>query len=198
MFTGTSKGTANLSLAQYLKTALGWRCIPPERPLDVRACSSSCGSLSEERRGAWSTVILGTSITCSRTGNVALKNTRTSTSCPHHLRHRSIEHRQGHNVDGLLHDAPLNPLLRTRHVEQTVWPGATDGWHLVKVLGCLPSGEWGSSGSSPCSSTRSPTPRPWLSSGPVGRYGATLQPGPLRRSSAHVATMSGAVALYAA
>ena len=53
----------------------------------------------------------------------------------HHLRHRSIEHRQGHNVDGLLHDAPLNPLLRTRHVGHTVWSGATDGRHLVNVHG---------------------------------------------------------------
>ena len=44
----------------------------------------------------------------------------------------------------------------------------------------------------------SPLPWPWLSSGPLGRYGASLQPGPWRRSSAHVATMTGAVALYAA
>ena len=42
------------------------------------------------------------------------------------------------------------------------------------------------------------SPWPWLSSGPVERYSASLQPGPWRRSSAHVAAMSGAVALFAA
>ena len=39
-----------------------------------------------------------------------------------------------------------------------------------------------------------PTPWPWLSPVPVGRCGATLQPGPSRRSSAHASAMSGAVA----
>ena len=38
-----------------------------------------------------------------------------------------------------------------------------------------------------------PTPWPWNSSVLV-RYGAISLPGPLRRSSAHVAAMSGAVA----
>ena len=32
-------------------------------------------------------------------------------------------------------------------------------------------------------------PWPWLSSGPLGRYGASLQPGPWRRSSVHTASM---------
>ena len=42
-----------------------------------------------------------------------------------------------------------------------------------------------------------PTPCPWLSSVPV-RNGAYSLPGPLRRSSAHAATWSGAVALFVA
>ena len=40
----------------------------------------------------------------------------------------------------------------------------------------------------------SPPPWPWLSSGSLGRYGASLQPGPWRRSSVHTASMHGGVA----
>ena len=42
-----------------------------------------------------------------------------------------------------------------------------------------------------------PPPRPWPSSVPLGQYGASSRPGSLRRSSAHVAAMSGAVAVAA-
>ena len=52
----------------------------------------------------------------------------------HRLRHGSIEQRDlRHAVDNLLHGAPLHPLLRPRHVKQTVWPGATGGRHLIHV-----------------------------------------------------------------
>ena len=46
-------------------------------------------------------------------------------------------------------------------------------------------------------STRAPTPRPWQSSVPV-RSGTFSLPGPLRRSSAHVSAVSGAVAAVVA
>ena len=87
----------------------------------------------------------------------------------HHLRYRSIEHRQGHNVDGLLHDAPLNPLLRTRHVGHTVWSGATDGKHLAKnvhgkVLGACRLGSGGPPDRRRVVQLASPTPWPWPSS----------------------------------
>ena len=58
-------------------------------------------------------------------------------------------------------------------------------------LGC--GGRGGGSGPSPCSSTRAPTPPHWQSSVLV-RSGAYSLPGPLRRSSAYVSAVSGAVA----
>ena len=52
----------------------------------------------------------------------------------HRLRHRRIKQRDHrHVVDNLLHGAPLHPLLRSRHVKQTVWPGATGGRHVIHV-----------------------------------------------------------------
>ena len=87
------------------------------------------------------------------------------------------------------------PADQTRRTHGLVWSHRRQAprprpWQST---GCLPSGEWGSSGSSPCSSTRSSTPRPWPSS-VLLRSGAYSLPGPLRRSSAHVLGMSGAVA----
>ena len=60
-----------------------------------------------------------------------------------HLRHGSIEQRDHrHAVDNLLHGVSLDPLLRSRHVEQTVWSGATGGRHIIHVhrisTRCLP------------------------------------------------------------
>ena len=60
-----------------------------------------------------------------------------------------------------------------------------------------PAGVWGDPGSWPWSSTRAPTPRPWQSS-VLLRSGVYSLPGPLRRSSAHVSAMSGAVAAVVA
>ena len=57
--------------------------------------------------------------------------------------------------------------------------------------------EGGGPGSWPCSSSRAPTPRPWRSSVLV-RSGAFSLPGPMRRSSAHVSAVSGAVAAVVA
>ena len=61
---------------------------------------------------------------------------------------------------------------------------------------CLPPGEGDASGTWPCSASRDLPPWPWPSS--VLLSGATSRPGPQRRTSAHTATWSGAVALCVA
>ena len=85
------------------------------------------------------------------------------------------------------------PAPRSRHGRQPVWPRSAGLFFKAEELrlGC------GGPGSSPCSSTRAPTPRPWQSSVLV-RSGAFFLPWPLRRSSAHVSAMSGAVAAVVA
>ena len=100
----------------------------------------------------------------------------------HSLRHRSVEHRQGHNDvrwSAARCAAGPAPVDQTRRADGLVWSHRRQAprqrpWQST---GCLPPGEWGSSGSSPCSSIRSPTPRSWPSSVPVGRHGAGTWPG---------------------
>ena len=58
-----------------------------------------------------------------------------------------------------------------------------------------PAREELSSGTRPCSAPHVPAPWPWLFSGPVGRYGASLLPGPSRRSSVHTSSKHGGVVL---
>ena len=62
---------------------------------------------------------------------------------------------------------------------------------------CLPPVEEDASRTSPCSASQDPPPRPWPFS-VLLRCGATSWPGPERRTSAHAATWSGAVALCVA
>ena len=78
---------------------------------------------------------------------------------------------------------------------------------------CVPCGSNNKSGRSPPGSSRrskssgwgggtvvgnAAAPWPWLSSGPMGRYGLSLLPGPWRRSSVHTSSKHGGVGLFAA
>ena len=151
------------------------------------SCSTSCGSRTEVRRGTSTGKILGTSIACSGSGEKARKKWRVSGNCSTHLRRRIIESRkQRDRIDDLLHGAPLCPLLRSRHGRQPVWPRSAGLFFKAEKL------RLGSVGGGPARrrvvQLAPPTPQPWLSSVPVGRYGASLQPGPSRRSAAHVGT----------
>ena len=110
----------------------------------------------------------------------------------HHLRHRSIEDlHQGGKLDQILHDVPLHLALPASDLRQRCWQAPARLFFEAEEL------RLGASGSSPCSSARAPTPRPWPSSVSL-RNGAKTRPKPWRRSSAHAATWSGAVALYVA
>ena len=116
----------------------------------------------------------------------------------HHLRHRIVEKRHQRDcVDNLLNGAPQIQLLHPGQGGDPVRPRPA-GLFIKETeelrLVCVWEGGRRGPGTWPCSASRAPTPRPWLSSGPVGRSGATLQPGPWRRTSAHAATWSGAVA----
>ena len=63
----------------------------------------------------------------------------------------------------------------------------------------LKSSGWGggSPGTRPCSASRSPPPRSWPSSVPVGRRGGSYRPGASRRSAVHAARTGVTVALAA-
>ena len=109
----------------------------------------------------------------------------------HHLRRRIVKSRHDERVvEDLFHCACLVPLLRP-DFEEPLRPRPA-GLFFAEAeelrLGC-----GGGPGSWPCSSSRAPTPRPWHSSVLV-RSGPYSLPGSLRRSSAHAATRSGAVA----
>ena len=111
----------------------------------------------------------------------------------YHQRHRRHDRR---TVDKLLHGTPLDPLLRSRHVKQTVWPGAPGGRHIIHVHRIVHSacrlGRGDASGSSPQSSTRNPPPRPWPSSVPIGLSGVVTWPGPQRSTTSAVVAASDA------
>ena len=82
-----------------------------------------------------------------------------------HLRHRSIENPYPtHRFDKLLHEVPLDPLLWTTGASRSgLEPAAgTSSTSMAKYCG-----EWGSSGSSPCSSTP-PLPGPGCPLAPWG------------------------------
>ena len=140
-------------------------------------------------------LILGTSITCSATtGKSASKKCMTSGSCSTICGAGSSRIGNEGNASTIC----CTVRRRTRScgpdrvaiLSSRFPPGSSSR---------LKSSGWGvgeDPGSSPCSSTRAPTPRPWHSSVLV-RNGAFSLPGPLRRSSAHVSAMSGAVAVAA-
>ena len=109
-----------------------------------------------------------------------------------HQRLRNIEHRC---EDDLLHGVPLVPLLRP-HLREPVMSGAPGGRCFIEVekrsaVNLPPGGELLRIVAVKFNSYSSPRPLP--SSGAV-RYGAWTRQGPWRRSSAHVARMSGGVA----
>ena len=137
-------------------------------------------------------------MTCSTSGNKLSRIFRTatieSTSCGSGSWRRG---RDGCRVNDLLHDSPRDSLLRP-DTREAVRPRAPELRHAVIVVEAeVPRAGLRGGG---CFRNVGrelhlvPTPWPWLSSVPVGRYGATLQPRPSRRSSAHASAMSGAVA----
>ena len=77
-----------------------------------------------------------------------------------HQRHRSIEHRHGHEgVDVLLHGVSLHPLRSGREPPSSGTLSSSSS-PKYRVPG---SWEVGSCGTSPCSASRTHPPRPWPS-----------------------------------
>ena len=126
----------------------------------------------------------------------------------HHLRHRCIENlhhgSKAHEVDNVLHGVPLDSLLRPRVRDR---PQAAPLRCLRQTTRRTPHPWllWTSVSVELCSQP----PRPCPSSVPVGRRtfhqpphcrsgGGRLRTGPLRRSAAHVSTMSADVAVFSA
>ena len=136
--------------------------------------------------------ILGTSITCFDVRQRDVEELQHLHRLFHHQRHRSIKHRQDRRaVSHLLHGVPLNPLQRTRHSKEPVWPGATELQHADVVEVVVPRAGLlgvGVSGTRPCSASRTPA------QAIVCPRGACVvrktRPGPSRRSDARaVATV---------
>ena len=90
---------------------------------------------------------------------------------------------EGADIGKMLHTVPLNTVLPANNLRHRCWPAPVGLFFEAEELR-LRCG--GASRTSPCSAARAPTPRPWHTSDPL-RYGAYSRPGPLRRSSAHVA-----------
>ena len=158
-------------------------------------CSASCVTRTAVRMGTSSSKILGTSITCTITRE-RVEEMHDVRQLFHHLRRRIVENRHRRDsIDNLLHGALQNPHLRPGQGSDPVRPRPAG--LFFKEAEELRLGCGGGPGSWPCSSSRAPTLRPWHSSVLV-RSGAYSLPGPLRRSSAHVSVMSGAVARAAA
>ena len=91
--------------------------------------------------------------------------------------------RAARNID---ERAPQNPLLRTRHSREPVWPGASGGRHSIVNVHLKVHRTCRlvrrSAVAVACSAARAPPPQPWPYSVPVGRCGAASRPGPERRS----------------
>ena len=128
-------------------------------------------------------------------GHRALRNPQCIHHAVHQLRHRKIKNlHQRCKLAKILHDVPLHLALPASDLRQRCWlvPAGLFFETEELRLGCggLPD-------------LRRvlllvlPTPRPWPSSVTL-RNGAKTRPGPWRRSSAHAATWSGAVALFVA
>ena len=156
------------------------------------SCSTSCGSRTEVRRGTSTGKILGTSIACSGIRRESTQELENVWQLFHHLRRRIIESRKkGQDRRSAARCAAVPaPAVQTR---QTAGLAARSAGLFFKAeelrLGC---GE-GVPDRRRVVQLAPPHPRPWQSSVFV-RRGAFSLPRPLRRSSAHVSAMSGAVA----
>ena len=108
----------------------------------------------------------------------------------HRLRHRKIEdlHERADGAE-IFHDVPHHLVLPASDLRQRCWQAPAGLFFEAEELrlGC------GGLSDLRRSSARAPTPRPWPSSVSL-RNGAKTRPRPWRRSSAHAATWSGAVA----
>ena len=155
------------------------------------SCSTSCGSRTGVRLGTSSSKILATAITCSGTGKGVSKNCARFSKRSHHLRRKIVESRQRGEIDDLLHGVPLYPFWQSGHGRQPVRPRPA-GLFIVEAeelqLGCGVVPDRGR-----VVHLAPPLPGNGILLTPL-RYGAHSLPRPLRRSSAHVAAMSGAVA----
>ena len=115
----------------------------------------------------------------------------------HHLRHSNIKdrHRRHGHLD-LRHAAPLNPLLRSGHGSQPVWPRAPELRHAViveeEVMRARLLGR-GFLRNLAVRFTSYPPPAPV----PVGRRGGSSRPGASRRLAVHVSRTGVTVALAA-
>ena len=162
------------------------------------SCSAVCGGREQSaiRRRAWSSEIFGTSITGSApasTSNCCMNSTTCSppaaaqehrgsartARCP-----RSAQQRAA----GPPTEAPAAPKASQAAPRRAPRRGRRAPAREEEL----------SSGTRPCSAPRVPPPWPWLSSGPVGRCGASLLPGPSGRSSVHTSSKHGGVAPSAA
>ena len=141
--------------------------------------SAVCNILGNLREGREGNEILGTSNTLLGIRKVSRQEQRQR--LVHHLRHRNVEGRERDDVDVLLHGAPQNPLLRP-DLREPVRPHAAE-----LRLGCGGIPDRG----------RAVHLAPRQSSVLV-KSGAYSLPRPLRRSSADVSAMSGAVAAVVA
>ena len=137
---------------------------------------------------------MGTSITCS--GATVIVLLHEFHQLPSQLRHRHIENlhvRQ--DVNDVQHSVPLDPQLRPLRLQQQVGPPPPGSSKRSKSSGSG-GGTVVRNAAVYCVSRSSSLVLAF--SGPVGRCGASLLPGPSRRSSVHTSSKHGGVVLFAA
>ena len=147
-------------------------------------CSTTCGSGSEERGGAWRMKSQGTLVAFPafpsrrERSRIFSISTTESTTCGSLARSRRSAPRCA---------AKPAPAVQTRQADGLAGSSRRQAHHPrpSDSTRCLPPGEGDASGSSPPNST---------SAGPVGLSGVATWPRPQRSTAARVATTSAAVA----
>ena len=167
------------------------------RHLQDLSCATTGMSTTgtKERAGMTSMRILGTSITCTAIGRTGIRKASNtlSTICGTGRIKNLHQRCKLAKIDPPRHAAPPCSACQQPQTEVLAAspPGSSSRLKRSRlVCVCVCGGRGGSR-------IVAPSPRPWQSSVLV-RSGAYSLPGPLRRSSAHVSTMSGAVAAVVA